>query len=708
MKYLKRFAIVLVVLFAVIGVFSLLKKPPKVTVPDEDLPYLEEVFGSSMKSGSESEGRLSGILSNTIEGVPSLRDDLSGLSTAPPSSLGASAPAYGDAPSFAVESEAPAFSAPFPSPVESTPAPLYGNPFEIAPIAAPSEPLPAPPVSLSPPSIQESAPPWPTPPTTPAVMHSDPVSVAPPYRDVSAITADTMPSSVLEPWGASGVTESNDWNGPATPRELAIQPSGQTPETVPPVSIPPAFDPNLLTPTAPHSPGTGVDRFSGEILLETTAESFSSTDVSSWDMAVAAPVSPAMASDAEVRPMFIPPKTKPLPRVPESPVPSVAQTTTSASPVTTHSTPLTAIPVDRSNPQPVVPDDYRPASIRNTMILAPTRRPSEDEIPKISFSPPPETPVEHPTSTMTATQTGPNEAFSIETLSTGLPTERPTEAIAAVPVEVIPFIPPKPEETISNPPTASPIISLVNQPAVATPPVASSTSTPRSRGISTEKTEAREHVLKFIEAQKRAAESGDSEKMKNAFIQLSRLYEHPELNDAERPLLTPILDRLALEIIFSCKNHSLEAPYTIQSGDSIRSVAAAYHLSEALLMKINGLTGARPLKPGTQLKVVLGQFDAKISVSRGELTLILGGLYAGRFPVSVGSRVADVRGEFVITSKSDSFKGKTLTLGNGVQLCGFDPDSSERAPDDVFGFSRRDANELFDILTERSVVSLED
>lgn len=503
-----------------------------------------------------------------------------------------------------------------------------------------------------------------------------------------------MPSSVLEPWGASGVTEHNNWNGPATPRELAVQAPVPVPDSVP--RNPPAFDPSLLTPTgsAPllaESSLAESDRFSDKILLDTTPESFSSSDVSAWDVAVAAPVFPSTTTPTDVGPAsgptFVPPKAKPLPLVQES-APVLASARTSVFPTESNLKPEPGSVPPAVSPaaQPVVPDEYRPASIRNTMVLAPTRRPTEDEIPKISFSPPPETPGEIPASAA-------GDAFSIETLSIGLPPDRPAEALAVVPVEVIPFVPMKPENTSAPP---APVVSAARPQG------------PTVKKVDVQKADARDHVLKFIESQKRAAESGDSEKMKNAFIQLSRLYEHPELNDAERPMLMPILDRLALDIIFSCKNHSLEAPYTVRSGDSIRSVAASYHLSEALLMKINGLTGARPLKPGTQLKVVLGQFDAKISASRGELTLILGGLYAGRFPVSIGSQVADIRGEFVVTSKSDSFKGKTLTLGNGVKLCGFDPESTERAPDDAFGFSRRDANELFDILTERSVVSLEE
>ncbi|MDR2171323.1 MAG: LysM peptidoglycan-binding domain-containing protein [Planctomycetaceae bacterium] len=188
-----------------------------------------------------------------------------------------------------------------------------------------------------------------------------------------------------------------------------------------------------------------------------------------------------------------------------------------------------------------------------------------------------------------------------------------------------------------------------------------------------------------------------------AFVQLSKFYDQRELSDVERDYVAPVLDRVALELIYSSKYHVLEPAYRIKAGDTIESIAQQFSISPALLSKINALNSGERLATGSELKVVHGQFDAKVYTGRGELTLLLGGVYAGRFPVAIGRNVMGLRGEFIVQNKNITKTTKTLTLNNGITLNGLGRNINQ----DSLGVSQENIEELFDILTENSVIVLE-
>ena len=208
----------------------------------------------------------------------------------------------------------------------------------------------------------------------------------------------------------------------------------------------------------------------------------------------------------------------------------------------------------------------------------------------------------------------------------------------------------------------------------------------------------RDTIERYLQSQGRLTESGDPEKMRIAFIHLSQLYEHDQLGEAERALMRPILDALALKVIYSRDTHILEPPYQVKSGETIESIARDFNLNVALLRKINGLTMYQELMAGTVLKVVYGQFDARISVNRKELTLLLGGLYAGRFSFVVHNPEIQVnRSEFFVTHKTDG----AIVLNNGWIL------TTPHTTGATVVFSDQDAREIFDILSEQSVIVVE-
>lgn len=734
MKYLKRAAYVFVFCLALVGVFALLKKAPQLHIPEEDKGYLEEVFGGVKfdGNGQASQGGLSSLMDHGVEGAPPVSSSLSGASAAPPSSFGSDiAPAFGsnvastEAPAFENPiSEAPAFQASntnlpelnVNTPFAATVAPQYGSQFQapIAPVTKPASNtlLEAPPFEATP-KLE------PVPSTfVPEPNPSPPLSVVPPSWDGPATRVDSIPSSVsAEPRGDFGVSGHDVFaQNLSTSSQKSIRPEVVSSPILPtttdsvlhdspdifsseqistnPFSVIPSSTPQqmelmpvpAISASLPKSPN--AEAFNG--IAETISEQ---------------PTNGVEAIETKTHgTVFVKPQFKRLPQVPES-----------ISVVNILPKPTEEPKIEKISQQDIVPNDYQQTSMRNTMVLAPMRRNSPDEAPKVSFAQ--QTPKAITSTEPTETKTlivSPPEIVETETRPFVEPkTEHAQQQQAMPPFPVIKelaSINTKPVEKHETDQNNSSNVDLVQtmpmvHPAIAAPAV--SAVEPKQQEIvsvavsNEDRTGTRDAVGRFIDAQYRAFESGDPERTRSAYVQLSRLYDHKELNESERAHLKPILDRMGLEIIFSCKQHVLEPAYTVKAGDTIDSIASFYRISPALLMKINGLTGARPLKPGSMLKVVFGQFDARVSVSKNEMTLILGGLYAGRFSVTIGKEIRDLRGDFVVTLKDESFRGNVLTLNNGITL------RSDNSTENSLRFSERDANELFDILTQSSVITLE-
>jgi LysM repeat protein len=133
-------------------------------------------------------------------------------------------------------------------------------------------------------------------------------------------------------------------------------------------------------------------------------------------------------------------------------------------------------------------------------------------------------------------------------------------------------------------------------------------------------------------------------------LALSRLYGNPDLTAEESRQLTELLDQLAGTVIYS-RQHLLERPYTVKPGDSLSAIAQSYNVPWQLLAKINGVRDPDRLAPGTQLKVLRGPFEVVVSLERFELTLMLGGRYAGRFPIGIGRDNPQLEGSYTVRKK---------------------------------------------------------
>ncbi len=151
-------------------------------------------------------------------------------------------------------------------------------------------------------------------------------------------------------------------------------------------------------------------------------------------------------------------------------------------------------------------------------------------------------------------------------------------------------------------------------------------------------------------AMRTADEQFAADRRAEALATLSLFYNSPNMSGEERSELLVRLDPLAREVIYSTR-HLLEQPYRVGQSETLMEVAARYEVPWQLLANINQITDPVTVLPGTELKVVRGPFRAEVSLSSRELTLFLGDLYAGRFPIGIGNDPAPKPGSFTVQDK---------------------------------------------------------
>jgi lipoprotein-anchoring transpeptidase ErfK/SrfK len=206
-----------------------------------------------------------------------------------------------------------------------------------------------------------------------------------------------------------------------------------------------------------------------------------------------------------------------------------------------------------------------------------------------------------------------------------------------------------------------------------------------------------------------------------ALFTLSLQCNSPDMSAEERTRLLDLLDPLAAKVVYS-NEHLIEPAYEVRRGDTLASIAQRYNVPWQLLANVNHLDNPETLAPGTQLKVIPGPFRAEVDVNGKELTLFVGRLYAGRFPISVGNDPSPAAGEYRVNDKQPGHAyyasdGRTIPaedphnpygqiwidLGGDVCIHG----SAGNTGDSGMGcisLSPTDANDLFGILSQGSSV----
>ena len=210
---------------------------------------------------------------------------------------------------------------------------------------------------------------------------------------------------------------------------------------------------------------------------------------------------------------------------------------------------------------------------------------------------------------------------------------------------------------------------------------------------------------------------------KEALATLSLFYDTPNLSAGDRQQLLSRLDPLAREVIYSTR-HLLEQPHRVRQNETLMEIAVRYEVPWQLLANINTIEDPVTVLPGTDLKVVRGPFRADVDLTQNELTLFLGDLYAGRFPIAVGSDPAPSPGTFTVLDKQSAktfydavgspvppgspknpYGSMWLDLGNNLCLHG-SPESTAPTTDGCISIAGNYAKDLYGILSQGSSVTI--
>jgi hypothetical protein len=124
-----------------------------------------------------------------------------------------------------------------------------------------------------------------------------------------------------------------------------------------------------------------------------------------------------------------------------------------------------------------------------------------------------------------------------------------------------------------------------------------------------------------------------------ALAKLTPHYASEGLAIEQRTLLYSWLDALAGKVIYS-REHLMSPAHQVRKGETLFDVAHQYNVEYRLLQNINSREVSDPLilVPATELKVVPGPFHADANLATGEVTMLVGDLYAGRFPFVLGDQ----------------------------------------------------------------------
>jgi LysM repeat protein len=232
----------------------------------------------------------------------------------------------------------------------------------------------------------------------------------------------------------------------------------------------------------------------------------------------------------------------------------------------------------------------------------------------------------------------------------------------------------------------------------------------------------------YIRARNQAQTLVDEGDFREALSKLSIFYKSPDLSVEQHRELLDLLDPLAGRVIYS-RDHLLTRPYRVGRGETLPEIAEQFNIPYQLLQNINGIENPDVLLPGSELKIVPGPFSADVDLPGKELTLFVDGLYAGRFPITLGSDIeassdSQLEGSFQVRSKQPgktyfSMDGRTIPVDNpanpygrvwldlGREICihGSATGTGEQTRGCI-SLSPRDADDVYGILSVGSKIRI--
>lgn len=142
----------------------------------------------------------------------------------------------------------------------------------------------------------------------------------------------------------------------------------------------------------------------------------------------------------------------------------------------------------------------------------------------------------------------------------------------------------------------------------------------------------------------------DRGELNQAHQLLSKWHGDESLAPVDAQKVETLLSQLAGTVIYSA-DYQLEPARVVKPGETLETIAKGYNVPWQLLAKINGIQSPDQLPPGQKLKVVRGPFSAVVDLHRNELTLLIDGRYAGKFPVTVPPGSTVTEGQWLVDQK---------------------------------------------------------
>lgn len=234
--------------------------------------------------------------------------------------------------------------------------------------------------------------------------------------------------------------------------------------------------------------------------------------------------------------------------------------------------------------------------------------------------------------------------------------------------------------------------------------------------------------LDFNAAFLKAEQFIEAAEFRMALELLSRFYRDDNLTGPQRQRLLPTLDALAGKVIYSGEHHLVPQPHVVRTNESLVDIAAQWNVPAQLIYNVHQRILKNPvtdLQPGTELKVIPGPFHGQIDLQAKVMTLFLGDLYAGRFPIRVGISGVPQPGNYRVVVKSKA--GHAWRDSNGVDYQPGSPQNGygpnwigltgslciHEVPADAadghhgcIGLNGKDASDVFAILSEKSEMTI--
>lgn len=280
--------------------------------------------------------------------------------------------------------------------------------------------------------------------------------------------------------------------------------------------------------------------------------------------------------------------------------------------------------------------------------------------------------------------------------------------------------PPLAERADQTPVTPADLTATTPSPSAIEPAAATPTSNPNSSG-----TTAALAAWSLKRDWQEAEQFVGQGKFKAALEKLSPYYANADLPTEQRAPLIAWLDALAAKVIYS-REHLLATPHTVRKNETLFEIADQYKVPWRLLANINSreVSDTMVLVPGTTLKVVPGPFRADVNLAGSELTLYLGEMYAGHFPLTLGNQ-PPTPGQYKIIDKmsqqksyygldgrvipandpANPYGGWWLSLGGEVAIHG-SPSAPGAQTLGCISLSPQDAKDVYGILSMGADVAI--